>query len=282
METNENYVYKKEVNWSLLQEGLTLPVDNQIIFGQTVGRFLKRGESRDIKIYLGGFPYKAKITNVNFAKHHNRIKDTLQIRYPKNGKIAQLLQGYFNKSYKYMLSQREIRDKNDKRILRLPDDYKEYLVIYTTEYDDSYIFETIVAGDIFALKEAVKNQPEQVMEDNFNYESNDTSASIFRTERLIKIRKLNRKIGDNLKLLYGYRCQICGQVTGEDYDSHVVEAHHIDYFINSINNDSNNQMILCPNHHRIIHKTNPTFNRSKLIYLYPNGYNEKLILNRHL
>lgn len=27
--TTENYVYKKEVDWSLLQEGLTLPFDNQ-------------------------------------------------------------------------------------------------------------------------------------------------------------------------------------------------------------------------------------------------------------
>ena len=32
--TTENYVYKKEVDWSLLQEGLTLPFDNQVIFGQ--------------------------------------------------------------------------------------------------------------------------------------------------------------------------------------------------------------------------------------------------------
>ena len=27
--TTENYVYKKEVDWSLLQEGLTLPFDNR-------------------------------------------------------------------------------------------------------------------------------------------------------------------------------------------------------------------------------------------------------------
>ena len=32
--TTENYVYKKEVDWSLLQEGLTLPFDNQVVFGQ--------------------------------------------------------------------------------------------------------------------------------------------------------------------------------------------------------------------------------------------------------
>lgn len=38
--TTENYVYKKEVDWSLLMEGLTLPIENQVIFGQIMGRFL--------------------------------------------------------------------------------------------------------------------------------------------------------------------------------------------------------------------------------------------------
>lgn len=36
--TIENYVYKKEVDWSLLNEGLTLPFDNQVVFGQIMGR----------------------------------------------------------------------------------------------------------------------------------------------------------------------------------------------------------------------------------------------------
>ena len=37
--TTENYVYKKEVDWSLLQEGITLLFDNQVVFGQIMGRF---------------------------------------------------------------------------------------------------------------------------------------------------------------------------------------------------------------------------------------------------
>jgi predicted restriction endonuclease len=98
----------------------------------------------------------------------------------------------------------------------------------------------------------------------------------------VRIRKLNRKIGENLKLLYGYRCQICGRLIGEEYGSHIAEAHHIDYFVNSLNNDANNQMILCPNHHSIIHDVNPVFDRKRLIYIYKNGLEEKLMLNQHL
>ncbi|HOV69016.1 MAG TPA: hypothetical protein PLZ84_01680 [Clostridia bacterium] len=59
---SESYVYKKRVDWSILTEGLTLPIDNQIVFGQIMGRFLQRGEAKDITLYLGGKAYKAKIT----------------------------------------------------------------------------------------------------------------------------------------------------------------------------------------------------------------------------
>ena len=72
--TTENYKKKKEVDWSLLQEGLTLPFDNQVVFGQIMGRFLKRGESKDITLYLNGKSYKAQIRNVNFNPKFKRKK----------------------------------------------------------------------------------------------------------------------------------------------------------------------------------------------------------------
>jgi len=152
MKTFEHYVYKTEVNWSLLVEGLTLPVDNQVIFARNMGKFLQRGESKPINIYLNGRSYKAQIRNVNFDARFKRINDTLQIRYPYNGDLAQALQASFLKSYNFILWQREIRPKGDRTIIRLPEDFKEYLAVYTTEYDDSYIFEAITAGDIHLLK----------------------------------------------------------------------------------------------------------------------------------
>ncbi len=103
------------------------------------------------------------------------------------------------------------------------------------------------------------------MENSFNYDIIDESATIFASERIVKIRKLNKKIGDNLKLLYNYRCQICGRQIGEEYGSHIVEAHHIDYFVQSLNNDSQNQLIVCPNHHSIIFMI-------PILYLIANDY----------
>lgn len=278
----ENYVYKKEVDWSLLHEGLTLPFDNQVIFGQIMGRFLQRGESKDITLYLDGISYKAKITNVNFDPKFKRKKDTLQIRYAKNSDLSRALQFCFSRSYQYIKTMRELRQSDDRTMIRVPEECKEYLAIYTTEYDDSYVLEAISAEDIASLRQVVSGQKERIWEAEFNYDLVDSNSTIIETTRIVKIRKLNKKIGDNLKLLYGYRCQICGGLIGEEFGSHIAEAHHIDYFVSSLNNDASNQLIVCPNHHSIIHDADPCFDRTRLLYLYKNGIEQKLVLNQHL
>ncbi|MCF0134424.1 MAG: HNH endonuclease [Blautia sp.] len=279
---SDEYVYKKEVDWSLLMEGLTLPVDNQVVFGQIMGRFIHRGETKDITLYLEGKSYSAKIVNVNFDPRFKRKKDTYQIRYSRNGDLAKALQVYFAKSYQFIKAARDNRDPTDRKMIKLPDEYKEYLAIYTTEYDDSYILEPILVDDMQLLRETVKKHSERELEADFEIDMQDNSAGIEQRNQLIKIRKLNRKIGDNLKRLYQYRCQICGKMIGEEYGSHIAEAHHIDYFVKSLNNDASNQIIVCPNHHSIIHDADPMFDRKRLLYIYSNGFEEKVMVNRHL
>jgi hypothetical protein len=44
---------------------------------------------------------------------------------------------------------------------------------------------------------------------------------------------------------------------------------------------SKNIIVICPNHHRIIHKTDAKFDRSRLLYKYPNGLEERLLLADH-
>jgi len=280
--TSENYVYKKEVDWSILTEGLTLPVDNQVVFGQIMGRFLQRGESKDITLYLAGKPYKAKISNVNYNPKFRRIKDTLQIRYNRNGDLAKALQGFFIGSYNFIKNVRDARTADDRTKIRLPEEYKEFLVIYTTEYDDSYVLETILADEMVSFKQTIAGKQERMIETGFDYEFEDSTAGVTEAERTVKIRKLNIKIGDNLKLLYGFHCQICGRLIGEECGSHIAEAHHIEYFINSLNNDASNQMIVCPNHHSMIHDADPVFDRNQLQYIYQNGFEQRVILNKHL
>ena len=266
MET-ENYVYKKEVDWSVLMEGFTLPIENQVVFLQNMGRFLQRGESKIIHFYMEGKTYDVKIININNSVE-KRKKDAYQIRYARNGEFSQALQVCFKRSMDYIRAIRESRDANDRRYIKVPEDMREYLAIYTTEHADTFLVEPIVTEDIQFVKAAIHGSQERSVQAEFDYEIRDEKSGMKYQLQMVKVRKLNRKIGENLKLLYGYRCQICGSVIGEEYGTHIAEAHHIEYFINSLNNDANNQMIVCPNHHSIIHDTNPIFDRKRMMYLF--------------
>ena len=44
---------------------------------------------------------------------------------------------------------------------------------------------------------------ERTVENEIEYEMEDKSSGIEKKLQIVKIRKLNRKIGENLKLLYG-------------------------------------------------------------------------------
>lgn len=277
----ENYVYKKEIDWSTLMEGFTLPLDNQVIFLRNMENFLQRGQSKIIHFFMNGKTYDAKIVNMNNSVEKRR-KDAYQIRYSRNGELSQALQQYFFKSMSYIKMIRENRDPKDRSYIKMPDGLKEYLAIYTTEYEDTFLLEPIAQDDFQVMKKAIQGMRERTVENEIEYEMEDKSSGIEKKLQIVKIRKLNRKIGENLKLLYGYRCQICGQVIGEKYGSHIAEAHHIDYFVNSLNNDANNQMIVCPNHHSIIHDANPVFDRRRMVYRFDNGAEERIILNKHL
>jgi len=282
MESTESYVYKKTVDWSLLHDGLAIPLENQIVFGRNMGKFLSRGEAKGINLYLNGKSYKAEIRNLNISARHNRRTDILQIRYSANSALAVELRMQFRKSYNFLTDQRLNRPEGEKIHIKVPEDCREYLAIYTTEFEDTYLLETILADDMSYFKEDLKNKTERAVEASFNYHEVDEQSSMYVRESFVKVRKLNRKIGENLKLLYNNRCQICGVSIGDKYDLHISEAHHIEYFVKSLNNDSNNQLIVCPNHHRIIHDADPVFDKKRCIYIYPNGLEERLALNLHI
>jgi 5-methylcytosine-specific restriction enzyme A len=277
------YVYKKEVDWSLLNQGLSIPLDIQVIFQNNIKKFISRGESKDIFLILDGASYKVKLVNQKFdeSKYPNH-KDITQIRYNPNSEIADKLRYNFSNTYRYLYEQRNILEERQKKYFKIPEDKKEFLAIYTTEYADTYLVECITYTETAEARDLLVHENEQSYEVWVNYPETDPTASIERIQQLAKIRKLNRAIGDNLKMLYGYRCQICVENFGEKFGTHVVESHHINPFVTSINNDASNQVIICPNHHRVIHKVNAVFDRDRLLFVYLNGVEEKLLLNKHL
>jgi hypothetical protein len=65
------------------------------------------------------------------------------------------------------------------------------------------------------------------------------------------------------------------------YGKKIVETHHIQAFVISMNNDFDNLMVICPNHHSVVHKAQPEFDFETLSFIYPNGFEERLVINQH-
>lgn len=91
----------------------------------------------------------------------------------------------------------------------------------------------------------------------------------------------DRDIINNLKVLYHHKCQIC-QYSATEFGVSIAEAHHIIPFAESENNNANNIIILCPNHHRLLHKAPAEFDRNNEVFVFSGGMKLHLQLNMHL
>jgi hypothetical protein len=277
--TTDLYIYKKEIDWSAMHLGMNIPISLQDIFYQNLKLRLKKGENKKIKLIVEGIEYPVILTNIAFNEQkYPTHKELLQIRWTPNSEIAQKLKVIFYSSYNYLSAEKE-KLENKKKQLSVPKELREYLVIYSTDFDDIFSIECITNNEIQEAKSAITDFNELEIEQILQIQDN---SSIIKKIKTVKIRKLDKTIGDNLKIIYDHKCQICGLFIGEAYDTIVIHTHHIEYFSLSLNNNADNIMVVCPNHHSLIHATNPVFDRKSKVFKYPNGYIEGLKLNLHL
>lgn len=102
---------------------------------------------------------------------------------------------------------------------------------------------------------------EEELEQIINF--SDPDATIEVVTKSSARRVCNTAIVHKLKKLYKGQCQICGKKPIEGFNVDICEAHHIQHYAETQNNDANNIIIVCPNHHRMLHKLNPVFERDK-------------------
>ena len=252
----------KDIRNSFFDSGFAIPVYAQEIFSCYLsGGRLAHGEKRTVTIFLDGKRFDVILRSVRFNKkdYPNR-SEMWQINWSLNDAISKKVTEIFFKSY--------TDDAED----------GEYFVLYSTDKQDVFHFEPIFNHDILIPKIselALENLLELPV-------LTDDAATLIARCNLMKIREMTLSLGEDLKRNYRYRCQICGQSVGEFYGVDLVDCHHIAPFSQSLNNDQSNLLIVCPNHHRIIHAANPTFDRKRKLYLYPNGREEILQINEHL
>lgn len=137
-----------------------------------------------------------------------------------------------------------------------------------------------ISKDIFPGFEIGQERSEEELEQIINFV--DSKADVIVHTGTATRRIYQHKIVDELKNLYKYKCQICGYSFVDHYGIDLAEAHHIEPFSKTHNNNASNIIILCPNHHRIIHRLNPFFDRESMSWKYPDGNQEILKLNYHL
>jgi hypothetical protein len=281
MNLDDSYIYRKEVDWSLLHEGLTIPVGLQVAFRSLLKGY-ERGIKRPVTLLVQGQPFEAALINQAFDRaKFGQHTDLVQIRFsPKSG-LPQRLRAIFWASYAYLKKQRDEAPRG-KKYFRVPQDTREYLVLYTTASPAVFLAEAITKAELYEAYAELESMTEEEFESYGDFARNDEIASITLRPQLAKVRKLDRSIGEDLKRLYKFRCQICGDNFAEPYDQRIVQVHHIVDFVRSMNNNYDNLMIICPNHHSVIHKACPDFDRQSLKLSYPNGYTEKVALNKHL
>ena len=273
----DTVLLQKEVDKSVLYQGMSIPKIYQKLFLEKLNIHLSHGQSCMIKLMLDGVLYDAQLKNQGF----NQDKfvghtDVLQIRYSEQSPLARKLRDKFKKTYLTVETFRANSENKGKHLV-IPNSEKEFLVLYATvEYG------TIML-DCITNNEYVEETKELSKLNEIEYEiAIDQGATIVVETGIRKVRRLSKAIGNSLKIIYGFKCQICGQYIGERYGSDLIHAHHIDYFTRSMNNNADNIMIVCPNHHGIIHDRNPIFDREQKVYTYPNGYKEGLLINYHL
>ena len=137
MNLDESYIYRKEVDWSLLNEGLTIPVRLQIEFKNLLNDY-ERGVGKPVTLIVQGQPFEAVLINQAFNREKfKQHSDLVQIRFSTRSGLPQKLRKIFRASYAY-LKKKRYEAQGRKMFVRLPEDRKEYLIFYTTTNADVF------------------------------------------------------------------------------------------------------------------------------------------------
>ncbi len=256
---------------------MSIPSYCHKMFFDSLGFHLAPGESENIKLLLDGNTYPAKLINQPFSrdKYAGHV-DVLQIRYSENSDLVRTLREKFAITYDKVNRFRSFPE-NKNKLMKLDPSEKEFLILYATPVKGVLLLECITNTE---FKEET-SWIERISE--LDFETSVSQPTPISLERgMKKVRRLSRTLSATLKSLYGYRCQICGERIGEQYSSNLIYAHYIRYFTQSLDASPSNLMIVCPNHHAIIHDRNPVFDMKTKVFTYPNGFKEGLKLNLHL
>lgn len=276
------FIFQKAIDRSSLRQGFQIPVEYHHLLRAMPGGMPFHGETRNITIIIDGVKYEAQLKNQGFDRErYDGHADVIQVRYSENSPIVKKLRSIFYSTWNYVEAEKSLPENIHRHYtIKVPKERQEYLAISCSDIANIFIADCITSS--FKSDAIVDLSSTEELDFETFQPREDTRAKIIEKERIQKVRHLDRSIGDSLKRLYDFHCQMTGERIGDPYNALVVEAHHIIPFTTSLNNDTSNIIIVSPSYHRIIHAAKPEWLPGKLAFKYPNGLIEKIKINKHL
>jgi 5-methylcytosine-specific restriction protein A len=87
---------------------------------------------------------------------------------------------------------------------------------------------------------------------------------------------------ERLHELYGGRCQLCLFDPQDRYGVRLCHGHHVQWLSRGGEDELENMVLLCPNHHAAVHRDDAPFDYGDLAFRFSVGRTEALQLNHHL
>ncbi len=195
-------IYSKEIDKSVLCEGFSIQSCFLHIVTEITG-VLNVGEKRQIKFLLEGELYDGiLLKNLAFSRDkYPTHKDIYQIRYSTNSEFSKALRILFADQWQYIQEAQKLQKEalamgGQRKYIKLPEHLSAKIALFTTEFPDVWAVETYAVSDNKALSDSLSSV------DELSYEQYDDHATIADQNKKVKLRILNRRIGENLRPLY--------------------------------------------------------------------------------
>jgi hypothetical protein len=104
----------------------------------------------------------------------------------------------------------------------------------------------LLSGDEDAVSRLLRDEPAGIAERRRRY-------------LLTDVVKRDRDLVEELREMYLGECQICGWAPRRSYGTELCEAHHIRWLSRGGTDALGNLVLICPNHHRAIHRCDAPF-----------------------
>jgi 5-methylcytosine-specific restriction protein A len=127
---------------------------------------------------------------------------------------------------------------------------------------------SLIMGDVQGVMELVKNEKPGIAEQRIKYLYSQAPAR-------------NKKLVENLHEMYSGKCQICLWDPVNKYGNSLCEGHHIQWLSRGGSDELSNMVLVCPNHHSAIHRTDAPLDYDDLGFDFTT-HKEYLNLTDHL